>query len=374
MEKINKISNGVKLLIITQKVDLNDDVLGFMHGWIAEFAKQCEQVTVICLAKGAFELPANAKILSLGKENGRSKIKYLINFYKYIWRERKNYDAVFIHMNQQYAILGAPFWKLFNKKIGLWYAHGHVPASLKIAEKLVDIIFTSTKSGCRLVSRKIKIVGQGIDLSKFKVESLSAGETGSNLKVGNRNKIISIGRISPSKDYGTLIKAVEILKNKGVALTVEIIGGPAVEADKKYLFELREMAKAKNLDEIINFVGPVANKDIVGYLESAGLFVNMGLTGSLDKAILEAMATGIPILSCNESFKEVLGDFKEILMYPKGDFEILARKIQFISGLAEEKYFSLGAALRKIVATGHSLPGLVMKILNLYGFIGRTKK
>jgi len=41
----------MKLLIITQKVDINDDVLGFMHGWIAEFAKHCEKLTVICLQK-----------------------------------------------------------------------------------------------------------------------------------------------------------------------------------------------------------------------------------------------------------------------------------------------------------------------------------
>ena len=41
--------NNMKILIITQKVDQNDDVLGFFHGWIAEFAKHCEQVTVYFL-------------------------------------------------------------------------------------------------------------------------------------------------------------------------------------------------------------------------------------------------------------------------------------------------------------------------------------
>jgi len=42
----------MKLLIVTQKVDINDDVLGFFHDWIKEFAKNCEKVTVICLGKG----------------------------------------------------------------------------------------------------------------------------------------------------------------------------------------------------------------------------------------------------------------------------------------------------------------------------------
>ena len=58
----------MKLLILTQKVDKNDDVLGFMHGWIAEFAKHCEKVTVIALGVGEFDLPRNVTVLSLGKD------------------------------------------------------------------------------------------------------------------------------------------------------------------------------------------------------------------------------------------------------------------------------------------------------------------
>jgi len=32
----------MKLLILTQKVDIDDDVLGFFHGWLEEFAKNVE--------------------------------------------------------------------------------------------------------------------------------------------------------------------------------------------------------------------------------------------------------------------------------------------------------------------------------------------
>jgi len=107
----------MRLLIITQKVDENDDILGFFTGWIAEFAKNCEKVTVICLQKGEFNLPDNVKVLSLGKEqlsaishqpSALQKFKYVFNFYKYILGERKNYDSVFVHMNPEYIILGAP--------------------------------------------------------------------------------------------------------------------------------------------------------------------------------------------------------------------------------------------------------------------------
>ena len=74
----------------------------------------------------------------------------------------------------------------------------------------------------------------------------------------------------------------------------------------------------------------VANKNIVSFLQNADLFVNMGQTGSLDKAMVEAMACGLPILTCNEALEEVLEDYQEELMYPKKDYRSLAEKIEYI--------------------------------------------
>ena len=58
----------MRLLIVTQKVDREDDLLGFFHQWIIEFAKHCESVTVICLEEGSHRLPSNVRVFSLGKE------------------------------------------------------------------------------------------------------------------------------------------------------------------------------------------------------------------------------------------------------------------------------------------------------------------
>src|SRR4030042_726009 len=172
----------MKLLILTQKVDINDDVLGFFHGWIEEFAKHCEKVTVICLYRGQYDLPENVRVLSLGKESIRtaqnsserahpnffnkiySRIFYLLRFYKYIWRERKNYDVVFVHMNQVYVILGGLFWKFQGKKIGLWYTHKQVNLSLHLAEKIADYIFTASEKSFRIRSRKKMFLGHDRDI------------------------------------------------------------------------------------------------------------------------------------------------------------------------------------------------------------------
>ena len=79
----------MRLLIVTQKVDEHDAVLGFFHRWIVGLAKHCERMTVICLEEGAHHVPENVKVLSLGKEEGVNKLGYLYRFYKNIWRERR---------------------------------------------------------------------------------------------------------------------------------------------------------------------------------------------------------------------------------------------------------------------------------------------
>ena len=109
--------NIMKLLIITQKVDEQDEVLGFMHRWIGEFARRCEAVVVICLEEGTHHLPQNVKVLSLGKEKNPSRIRYILRFWYFIWHERNAYDVVFVHMNQVYVVLGWLAWRVLGKKI-----------------------------------------------------------------------------------------------------------------------------------------------------------------------------------------------------------------------------------------------------------------
>lgn len=341
----------MRILILTQKVDINDDVLGFFHGWIKEFAKQFEDIIVICLERGEHGLPKNVKVLSLGKEKGKSKLKYLINFYKYIWRQRNNYDTVFVHMNQIYVILGGLFWKLWHKKISLWYAHGHVDWRLSLAKKIADVIFTSTQEGFRIKSRKVRIVGQGIDIEKFKPVPK---------KESRVFRIISVGRISRSKDYKTLIRAIEELNDNN--LEVKIIGGPGLSEDEVYLKGLKELIKRKRLGQVLRFIGPKPNRDIIEFLQTADLFVNMSHTGSLDKAVLEAMACGLPILTCNEALGDVLGKYAENLMYPKKDFKALAKKIEFFAKLNNKNKKALSKDLRQIVVENHSLNSLIKKI------------
>ncbi|KKU85158.1 MAG: Glycosyltransferase [Parcubacteria group bacterium GW2011_GWA2_47_9] len=322
-----------KLLIITQKVDSSDPILGFFHRWLEEFAKNVEKLTVICLEKGEYNLPENVKVLSLGKENlnlgsnpsSRSlgfdprktrKLKYLFNFYRHIWRERKNYDVVFVHMNPEYVILGWADWKILGKKIALWYVHKSVDFKLRLAEKLADKIFTASKESFRLPSKKVEIVGHGIDINKFSIL---------NFQFSNKLRIITAGRIAPVKNLEMLIK-------------------------------LKLLVKQKGLENTVSFVGPISYPQIADFYHEGDIFVNLSETGSLDKAVLEAMACGLSVITSNEAFKNIL---PPRYFLDQKTPEALAEKLQKLLG---ENRPNL--ELRDIVVQNHGLDKLIKKIVS----------
>ncbi len=344
----------MNLLIVTQKIDRNDDVLGFFHRWVEEFAKHCEKITVICLYKGEYDLPKNVKVLSLGKENGASRWKYVRRFYCYIWQERKNYDSVFVHMNQVYVILGGLLWRMWGKAVSLWYAHKSVDLKLCIAEKITHIIFSVSKESFRLSSKKLQIVGHGIDMEQFNILEKK--------KDPNIFSILTIGRISPAKDYEVLINAIELLKKEGLNFRVDVVGDVGTPEQKEYFERIKNSVSEKGLDRMITFVGSVRHRDIGNYLQKADLFVNMSHTGSVDKAVLEAMASGIVTITCNEAF--FTDQFRDILRFQKRDSENLTLKIKHIMSLGSDERSALRSRLRNTAMKDHNLETLITNLIN----------
>ena len=203
----------MKLLIITQKADINDDNLGFFHDWLKKFASLAD-VNVIANYVGKYELPENVKVFSLGKEKEVGKLTKIFRYQWLLLKLLPKSEGVFFHMCPEY-VLGANFLpKIFRKKTLLWYTHKAVNWKLKLAEKLVDKIFTASKESFRLPSKKVEVVGHGIDVRKFKMPARLASERVDG-KQNLKFKIITAGRIASIKNLHLSIDAAEILKKQG---------------------------------------------------------------------------------------------------------------------------------------------------------------
>jgi glycosyltransferase involved in cell wall biosynthesis len=276
----------MKLLIVTQVVDTEHPILGFFVRWSLEFAKHCEHVHIICLQEGSHNLPDNVTVHSLGKESGAGRLTYLWRFYKLIWQLRHEYDNVFVHMNQIYVILGAPFWRAWGKRVGLWYTHGTVSKSLRLAEKCTHTIFTASAEGCQMKSDKIMITGHGIDTEHFKP----------NQSEEKKIDLVTVGRITESKNLLQLVNILgEIRKKLDVSLT--IVGATVTAEEQQYEKKLHAHVVTQNLSDQVHFIGRVSQADLPTVLNQSKIFVTVAQNGSLDKVVLEAMACGLPMVS-----------------------------------------------------------------------------
>jgi glycosyltransferase involved in cell wall biosynthesis len=317
MEKTFK---SMRLLFITQIVDKDDAVLGFTHGWLSEFAKHYEKVTVICLKEGKHDLPANVSVYSLGKETEVSRFKYLKNFFKYIFSLKNEYDTVFVHMNYIYVLLGGFFWRSWGKKIGLWYVHRQTSFGLWVSEKFANIIFTSAPESFRLKSKKLIYVGHGVDKDVFSCVV--------NEDQNNEFNIIHVGRITPIKHIETLIQATNSLKNEIPNLSVKLIGVPTSSVDYKYQDTLRSLSDKLSVNNLIQFKGNVPNRLLTSEYCKASISVNMTPTGGWDKSVIESLMCGCPVFASNKSLKEVFGEYSDLFLFKFQDAGDLSEKIK----------------------------------------------
>lgn len=348
----------MRLLICTQALDKNHPILGFFHRWVLEFAKHCEVVHVIALEVGEYELPVNVHVHSLGKEQGKNRLREFFRFYRYAWGLRREYDAVFVHMNQIYVILGAPLWRTMGKRVGLWYAHGAVTSSLKWAILLSNIIFTSTHEGMRIETAKRKVVGQGIDVQRFSSEVRSPKPP---------LKLITVGRIAQSKNLQTLILVCSRLNNKGVDFTFTIVGATHTDGEKKYYTHLQGLVQDLKLQDRVLFKGAVTQDDLPELLFESDIFIHDGSTNSLDKVLVEASLSGCIVFSSNPAYRNIASKyFPESLFEPQQDAQLYEMLYSVVSQTKAHQLIRKAGEVQLFFKDNFSIESLISKITKYY--------
>lgn len=291
----------MRLLLLTQAVDLDDPVLGFVHGWIAEFSKRFEHIHVVCLKEGRHELPKNVTVHSLGKcaqggpasgwETGTVRLKYISRFFRFAWTLRHEYDAVFVHMNQEYVLLGGWLWRLLRKKVYLWRNHWAGSWLTDVAALFCTKLFCTSRHSYTAKFAHTKLMPVGVDTSVFT----------SMHKERQAGSMLSIGRIAPSKRLEVLLEALGQLKGEGVSMTADIYGD-ALERDSDYLARLKTQVGTLGLEGLVRFHPAVPNAKTPALYSSHELFYNGSKSGMYDKTIVEAAACGALPIAASEDF------------------------------------------------------------------------
>jgi glycosyltransferase involved in cell wall biosynthesis len=351
----------MRLLIITQIVDRTDRELGFFHEWLVAFAEKFERITVIGLKVGEYELPANVQVLSLGKpalsgpatgwEHAGLRVQYVTRFYRYIWKYRHDYDAVYIHQNQEYATLGGLLWRMLGKRVTLWRNHYAGSWRTDLAAFFCHKVFCTSKYSYTAKYTQTVIMPVGVSDRMFyphdDIERIP-------------RSILSLGRIAPSKKLEQLIEAFSLLIQRGVAFTASIVGSVQPEYEE-YLADLKAKASVMCAREScsITFLPGAAYREIPEIYSAHDIFVNLSKSGMLDKTMFEAMLCETLVVSCN---KDLRGEIRDQFLFEEDNPADLADRLEAMLSLAPDDRLRAAAGLRAYAAREHALSQLVLRL------------
>ena len=347
----------MKLLFLTQVLDAGDAVLGFTTRWVAALAARCERVRVIALEAGDLSgLPPNVDVRVVGR---RGRVRRLLRYHS-ILREAfrvDGFDTVLAHMVPRYALVAERAARRADAGLFLWYTHGSVDSRLRRAVPRVDKVFTATAESMRVPSPNTVVTGHGIDLEHFPFAPLPTGTP----------RLLSVGRLTPAKDPLVAIEALARLTAAGRDVRLDLVGAGLVTSDDSYRDTVVRRVAELGLGTRVVLEGAVPYRDIPAKYAAATLVLNPSRTGSLDKVVLEAMASGRPVVSCNEA---VTGPFSELgadaakLRFEPGDAAGLAQRLEHLLDLDTTAREELGRRLRALVVRDHDVERLMDRLVS----------
>lgn len=342
----------MRILIVTQAVDAESSTLGFFIEWLREFARQCEEVRVIGLAVGRYDLPANVHVTSMGKEMGAGTLARLFAFWKHLRAALPKADGVFIHMCPEYLIAGWPLIAASGKPTLLWYAHRQSNWRVRLGARMADIVGTISEGSFPFATPKTRVMGHGIPTERFTPEAAGPAS----------GRLVAVGRISVIKRLELLVDAVGILRRAGRDVRLELWGETIMAGDRSYKEGLVRRVEEQGLADAVVFRGSAAYGKMAEAAAGAAVALNAAPDGALDKAVLEAMACARPVVVTNRNFAKLLGTDADRCLAGSDPEDVAAK----IAAHLDRPDPALGARLRAVVEREHSLKRLITRILSAY--------
>ena len=224
---------------------------------------------------------------------------------------RINFDIIHAHGNGAFSLLGyevahaegIPFILTFHT-LHTEYTHyflkGRVVKPHMVAHALRflanrcdGVITPSEKMKQKLIEfgykKSIKVIPNFVDVSQF--ANKDSGYLHKKLKLPQDTPLIlTVGRLGKEKNFGFLIEMfAQIVKKNDTAHLVIVGQGP----EKAFLLQL---AKELGLTDRVHLTGRIASKYMPEVYKDASLFVFASTTETQGLCVLEAAASGLPLV------------------------------------------------------------------------------
>jgi len=243
----------------------------------------------------------------------------------------------------------------FIHVIGFSLSKKIMVVSKKLSQEIENAFGYLPFLGRRILS-KIKIIHPGINIEKFnKITNKSNNAIGSD----NKLKVIgTVGRLDPIKGIKNLLLAAKDLYDKGYLFEVLIVG------DGYSRNELLKLSDTLGIKKSVHFVG--YKEEPAEFYNMMDIFVLPSLSEGFGMVNLEAMASGVPVISTD------VGCASEAVIYlvngiiiPPGDVTSLVNALKFLLD-NDDLRLKIGAEGRKTVESQFTDEIMLNKIFALY--------
>ena len=312
-----------------------------------------DQVTVLTGLIGTYKVSSNVKVFSCNWIAGKrffSLYRFMMKFLQLLGRNK--FTCIISHMTSVQSTFISPITRVLRIRHYLWYAHTSDNIYLQISRALTNGIITSTPGSCPIKGRKVYPIGQSVD-SKFFNKKLRL-ET-------PIIKLIHIGRFDPSKNIESIVAEIKQLRDEHPGLKLNIIGSPSSDKFQQYM----ESVKFKFMADVqigwLTFTPAIARIKLPDELKKYDCFVH-AFQGSLDKTLVEATFSAIPVATVNKEYLKIFGKWS----YSNSDNQItLTNELRFILNLDATAITKEVDRRYEIARTNHDIEGWISRLVNV---------
>ena len=206
---------------------------------------------------------------------------------------------------------------------------------------------------------KEEVVYTGFELKNLQFDHTS--------KKNDTLKILSVGRSHWVKGYDYSLKALAILKEKGISYQYEIIGA---YGDEELLFLINDLG----LTDEVSLLPKMSQEAVYTKMRHADLLLVPSIEEGIANVAVEAMALGTPVISTDcGGMEELIEHNKEGWIVPKRKPKAMAEAIVNFITLNEKEIEEIKRNARKKVENQHSEEKMISDMEDLYKKVSEIK-
>jgi len=138
-----------------------------------------------------------------------------------------------------------------------------------------------------------------------------------NTRQGNKKRLMLVALLDPKKGVPYLLEAMARLRKKRDDFVLDIVG------DGPNRVEYEELTRKLGLQDIVHFHGLKTKQEVAEFMRKADVFVLPSEWENLPCVIIEAMASGLPVVATNVGgIPEIISNETGILVPPKDEWAL----------------------------------------------------